>query len=99
VAIKVLPPEVAHDPLRLERFAREARAAAALNHPNILVVLDVSVAGDVHYLVSELLDGQTLAERLEAARGGLSARRAIDIAQQVAQGRAPPTRAASSIGT
>ena len=86
VAIKVLPPDVANDPVRLDRFAREARAAAALNHPNILAVHDVSSAGDVHYLVSELLEGQTLAERLQSAPGGLSVRKAIDLAQQIALG-------------
>ena len=86
VAIKVLPADVAHDPLRLERFAREARAAAALNHPNILAVHDVSAAGDVHYLVSELLNGQTLAERLQAGPRALAVRKAIELAQQIAQG-------------
>jgi hypothetical protein len=86
VAIKVLPGDVAEDTARLDRFAREARAAAALNHPNILAVHDVSVAGDTHFIVSELLEGQTLAERLQASAGGLSARRAIDLARQVAEG-------------
>ena len=86
VAIKVLPSDVAQDPARLERFAREARAAAALNHPNILAVHDVSATGHVHYLVSELLEGQTLAERLQASAGALSVRKAVDLAQQIAQG-------------
>jgi serine/threonine protein kinase len=86
VAVKVLPPDLAHDPMRLERFAREARAAAALNHPNILAVHDVASDGDVHYMVSELLDGQSLADRLQPGAGALSVRRAIDLAQQIAQG-------------
>ena len=85
VAIKVLPADVAHDPQRLERFAREARAAAALNHSNILAVYDVAADGDVHYLVSELLDGQTLADRLAAGAGALAVRKAVEIAQQIAQ--------------
>ena len=86
VAVKVLPPDVAHDAMRLERFTREARAAAALNHPNILSVYDVAAEGSVHYLVSELLEGQTLAERLQAGAGALAVRKAIDLAQQIAQG-------------
>lgn len=86
VAVKVLPPDVAHDPMRLERFTRDARAAAALNHPNILSVHDVAAEGSVHYLVSELLEGQTLAERLQAGAGALAVRKAIDLAQQIAQG-------------
>ena len=48
VAVKVLPPDVAHDAMRLERFTRVARAAAALNHPNILSVYDVAAEGSVH---------------------------------------------------
>ena len=86
VAIKVLPALVAKDPARLDCFAREARAAAALNHPHILAVHDVSAAGDVHFLVSELLERQTLAERLQAGKGALAVRKAIDLGQQIAQG-------------
>src|ERR1700681_1675514 len=64
VAIKILPVSYSADLDRLQRFAQEARAAAALNHPNILSIFDI---GDNHgspYVVSELLDGETLAERL-----------------------------------
>ncbi len=84
--MKILPPDLANDAMRLERFTREARAAAALNHPNILSVHDVAAEGDVHYLVSELLEGQTLAERLQGGAGTLAVRRAVDLAQQIAQG-------------
>jgi eukaryotic-like serine/threonine-protein kinase len=56
VAIKILPPDVAEDPERLRRFESEARAAAALNHPNILVVHDVGREHDTSYLVTELLE-------------------------------------------
>src|SRR5215213_8042436 len=60
VAIKILPSLFSADADRLRRFEQEARAAAALNHPNVLVVYDVGDAGGVAYVVSELLDGQTL---------------------------------------
>ncbi len=86
MAIKILPADVAGDAGRLSRFAQEARAAAALNHPNILAVYDVATGGDTPYLVAELLEGATLGERLRDAKGGLSVRRAIEVAQQVAQG-------------
>src|SRR6188474_1915112 len=62
VAIKILPAGHATDPDRLERFAREARAAAALNHPNILSVYDVGNGPDGPFIVSELLEGETLAD-------------------------------------
>jgi serine/threonine protein kinase len=71
VAIKVLPDELSSDPGRLERFSREARAVAALNHPNILSVYDVGNEGGTPYAVFELLDGETLRGRL--GRGPLPA--------------------------
>jgi eukaryotic-like serine/threonine-protein kinase len=84
VAIKVLPDAVAADPSALARFEREARAVAALSHPNILAIFDVGANGAVHYAAMELLDGQTLRERLEA--GPLPPRKAIDTAVQIANG-------------
>ena len=57
VAVKVLPPAFSTDAARLARFEQEARAAAALNHPNILAVLDVGQLDDSPFIVSELLDG------------------------------------------
>ena len=85
VAIKVLPRAFASDPDRLRRFEQEARAAAALNHPNILAIFDIGAAGDrVPYVVSELLEGETLRESL--SRGRLPARQTVDLALQLASG-------------
>ncbi len=84
VAIKVLPPSFSADADRLQRFATEARAAAALNHPNILSIFDIGDQQGSPYVVSELLEGETLRERLRG--GALSGRKAIDYAQQVARG-------------
>jgi Tol biopolymer transport system component len=84
VAIKVLPAGFAHDDAWLRRFEREARAAGSLNHPNILVVFDVGTQDGMPYLVSELLEGQTLEQRL--ATGRLPVSRAIDYARQLADG-------------
>jgi len=84
VAIKVLPAEFAADPDRLRRFEQEARAASALNHPNILVVYDVGTHEGAPYLVTELLEGETLRERLR--NGALPARKAIELAAQVCAG-------------
>ena len=66
VAIKVLPDEVADDPLRIERFEREARAASALNHPGIVTVHDFGRDGSRSYLVMEWIEGETLREKLVA---------------------------------
>src|SRR5258705_11236462 len=63
VAIKVLPASLSADPGRLQRFEQEARSASALNHPNILVVYDIGTHNGGPYLVTELLEGQTLPER------------------------------------
>ncbi|HTM23899.1 MAG TPA: serine/threonine-protein kinase, partial [Vicinamibacterales bacterium] len=84
VAVKVLPALFASDVDRLRRFEQEARAAAALNHPNILVVYDVGAAEGVPYVVSELLEGETLRQTLE--RGALTPRKAIDYGVQIASG-------------
>lgn len=65
VAIKVLPPDLAADPMRRQRFEREARAIAALNHPHICVLHDIGREGQMEYLVLEYLEGETLARRLE----------------------------------
>ena len=88
VAVKVLPASLTSDPDRLRRFEQEARAAAALNHPNILAVYQMATQGGVSYLVSELLEGETLRERLR--RGPVPLRKAIDYAVQIAHGLAAP---------
>jgi eukaryotic-like serine/threonine-protein kinase len=84
VAIKVLPAFVSSDPDRLRRFEEEARAAAALSHPNILAVFQMGTYEGVPYLVSELLEGSTLREQL--VRGPMALRRAIDFGVQTAHG-------------
>ncbi len=84
VAIKVLHEDVARDPERLARFDREARAVAALSHPNILSIFDIGNEGGVAFAVMELLEGETLRELLRA--GPLPARRVVEIGTQVAHG-------------
>jgi eukaryotic-like serine/threonine-protein kinase len=84
VAIKVLPELVSSEPERLQRFETEAKAAAALNHPNILAVYQMGTYAGVPYLVSELLEGKTLTESIR--RGPLPWRKAIDYAIQIAHG-------------
>jgi Tol biopolymer transport system component len=84
VAIKVLPASFSADRDRLQRFAQEARAAAALNHPNILSIFDIGDQEGAPYVVSELLEGETLRDRLKT--GPISNRKSIDYALQVARG-------------
>ncbi len=84
VAIKVLPELVSLDPERLLRFEQEAKAAAALNHPNILAVYQMGNYQGVPYLVSELLEGKTLTEHIR--RGPLPLRKAISYGVQIARG-------------
>jgi hypothetical protein len=84
VAIKVLPESLSHDPDRLSRFAREAKAVAALSHPNILAIYDVGGYQGLTYAVTELLEGETLRDRLTS--GPVPVRKAVDIAAQIARG-------------
>ena len=84
VAVKILPASFSNDADRLRRFEQEARAAGLLNHPNITAVYDIGSHDDAPYVVSELLEGETL--RTALAGGGLSPRKAIDHAIQLAHG-------------
>ncbi|MGA7243244.1 MAG: protein kinase [Terracidiphilus sp.] len=84
VAIKVLPGFSTADADRLHRFEQEARAAAALNHPNILAVYQMGIYKGAPYLVSELLEGETLRERLK--RGPLPVRKVVDYGVQISKG-------------
>lgn len=84
VAIKVLPAEVARDPDRLARFEREAKALAALSHPNILAIHDFGREGEVTYAVTELLEGETLRPRV--GRGALPWREAVELGASIAEG-------------
>lgn len=84
VAVKVLPARLAQDEEALARFEREARAVAALSHPNILSIFDFGSADGVAYAVTELLEGDSLRERLKA--GPLATRKAAECAIQIAHG-------------
>ncbi len=84
VAIKVLPPEFTEDPDRLRRFEQEARAASALNHANILTVHDVGTHEGSPFLVMELLEGETLRERVEDRP--MPVRKAVEVGLQIARG-------------
>jgi eukaryotic-like serine/threonine-protein kinase len=84
VAIKVLPQSAATDPERLRRFEQEAKAAGALNHPNVLAVYDAGSHESTPYIVSERLEGDTLRGQIRA--GGLVPRKAVEHAVQIARG-------------
>src|SRR6201982_1328487 len=84
VAVKVLPPALSLDADRLRRFEQEALATAALNHPNILAVFDIGTDQGSPYVISELLEGETLRERLRS--GSIPVRKALDYALQIAHG-------------
>jgi Tol biopolymer transport system component len=84
VAIKVMPASFASDADRLRRFEQEARAVAALNHPNILAVHDIGTQDGIPYIVTELLEGRTLRDQLND--GALPVRKALDYAEQISEG-------------
>ena len=82
VAIKLLPPRVGHDPERRARFEREARTISSLNHPHICTLFDVGEEQGSHFLVMELLEGESLADRLQ--RGPLPLDQVVKYGAQVA---------------
>ena len=84
VAIKVPPDVFAGDPERLARFQREAKVLASLNHPNIAAIYGVEEADGKRFLILELVEGDTLAERL--SKGPLSLEEALDVCRQIAEG-------------
>ena len=84
VAVKVLPAELAADPERRTRFEREARAASALSHPNILTIYDIGAANDTVYIAMELIEGGTLKDL--TASGPVPTRKLLELATQVAEG-------------
>src|SRR4029453_14206942 len=84
VAIKVLPAAVAMHPERLKRFEKEARAASALNHPNLVTAHDIGSSDGVEYIAMELVDGRTLREML--ADGAMTPKTLLSVATQAADG-------------
>ena len=84
VAIKILPASLTNEAARLKRFEQEARSVAALNHPNILTIYEIETQDGSPYLVSELLEGETLQQRLRES--AIPVRKALDIAVQTAHG-------------
>src|SRR4029450_12483634 len=84
VAVKTLPALAASDPERRARFEQEARSASALNHPNIITILDIGDAEGTSYIAMEFVEGRTVRELLAA--GPLPPRKVLDIAVQAAEG-------------
>src|SRR3989442_14852118 len=82
VAIKILPPQFSNDPLRKQRFEREAKTISSLNHPHICVLHDVGHQDGIDYLVMECVEGETLAKRLE--KGPLALEQVLKLGAQIA---------------
>src|SRR5215831_5731854 len=83
VAIKILPDEFSRDLARVHRFQREAEVLASLNHPNIAAIYDLQEAIETRFLVLELVEGETLAQRI--TRGALPIEEALKVAHQIAE--------------
>src|SRR5215470_5179287 len=83
VAIKILPDKFSRDPARVSRFQREAELLASLNHPNIAAIYDVQEADMARFLVLELVEGETLAERIR--HGAIPVEEALDIARHICE--------------
>ena len=82
VALKILPADVASDQTRMRRFVQEAKAASALNHPNILTIHEIDQTDSGYFIATEFIDGQTLREHLQ--RAPLKIREVLNVAAQVA---------------
>ena len=82
IALKILPAQFTQDPAQVERFEREARAASALNHPNIITIHEIGREGDTHFIATEFIEGRTLREIIAA--GNLQLRESLEIAVQIA---------------
>jgi serine/threonine protein kinase len=83
VALKILPPEVASNQERMRRFVQEAKAASALNHPNIITIYEIDEADSRHFIATEFIDGETLRQRMK--HGHLKLNDLLEIAIQAAQ--------------
>src|SRR5947207_7150705 len=82
VALKILPAEVAAHPDRMKRFVQEAKAASALNHPNIITIHEIDETDSGHFIATEFIDGATLRERMRSAPMNLG--EVLDVAAQIA---------------
>jgi serine/threonine protein kinase/TolB-like protein/tetratricopeptide (TPR) repeat protein len=82
LALKLLLAEYTRDPRRVSRFGQEARAASALNHPNIITIYEIGQAGERHYIATEFVDGETLRRRVKRSAFGVA--EALDVAAQIA---------------
>src|SRR5712692_8973740 len=82
VALKVLPAEVAADRSRMNRFVQEAKAASALNHPNIITIHEIEQIDSANFIATEFIDGKTLRERMR--RSGMKLSEVLDVTTQVA---------------
>src|SRR5271169_3071626 len=82
VAIKILPAQLSNDPIRKQRFEREAKTISSLNHPHICVLHDVGSQDGIDYLVMECVEGETLAKRLE--KGSLQLDHVLKLGAQIA---------------
>src|SRR5215510_13102265 len=82
IALKFLPEQFTNDPAQVRRFEREARAASALNHPNIITIYEVGQVGNAHFIATEFIEGRTLREVMVKARMEFS--EALSVAVQIA---------------
>lgn len=83
VAIKILPEAFSRDPDRMARFQREAEVLASINHPNVAAIHDLEETGGTRYIVLELAEGETIADRI--ARGPIALEEALDIAKHICE--------------